>query len=59
MRISLPRHDVLGEERLASLSEEKGLKPLSHWAFIGFSCIGIQDLYVNLISHCQAVVIKE
>ena len=37
MRISLPRHDLLGEERLTSLSEEKGVKPLSQWAFIDFS----------------------
>ena len=37
MRISLPRHDLLGEERLTSLSEDKGLGPLSQWAFIGFS----------------------
>ena len=29
MRISLPRHDLLGEERLTSLSEEKGVKSLS------------------------------
>ena len=27
----------LGERRLTSLSEEKGLKPLSQWAFIWFS----------------------
>ena len=37
VRIILPRHDLLGEERLTSLSEEKGVKPLSQWAFIGFS----------------------
>ena len=37
MRISLPRHDLLEEERLTSLSEEKDLEPLSQWAFIGFS----------------------
>ena len=37
MRISLPRYDLLGEKRLTSLSEENGLKPLSQWAFIGFS----------------------
>ena len=36
MRINLPRHDLLGEERLTNLSE-KDLKPLSQWAFIGFS----------------------
>ena len=37
MRISLPRHDLLGEKRLTNLSEEKGLKPLSQWAFIEFN----------------------
>ena len=37
MRISLPRHDLLGEERLTSLSEEKGLEPLFQRAFIKFS----------------------
>ena len=37
MRISLPRHDLLGEERLTSLSEEKSLEPLFQWAFIEFS----------------------
>ena len=37
LRINLSRHDLLGEERLANLSEEKGLKPLSQWAFIEFS----------------------
>ena len=37
MRINLPRHDLLGEESLTSLSEEKGLEPLFQWAFIEFS----------------------
>ena len=37
MTISLPKHNLLGEKRLTNLSEEKGLKPLSQWAFIGFS----------------------
>ena len=37
MRIILPRHDLLGEERLTSLSEEKGVKPLSQWVFTEFS----------------------
>ena len=37
MRISLPRHDLLREERLTSLSEEKTLEPVSQWSFIGFS----------------------
>ena len=37
MRISLPRHDLLGEERIADLSKEKGQGPVPQWAFIGFS----------------------
>ena len=55
MRINLPRHDLLGEERLTSLSEEKGLETL----LLGLVCIGIQGIYVELINHCQAVMIKE
>ena len=34
MRISLSRHDMLGEERL---SKEKDQEPFPQWAFIGFS----------------------
>ena len=37
MRISLPRHDLLGEERIADLSKEKGQEPFPQWAFIGFN----------------------
>ena len=37
MRISLPRRDLLGEKRLANLSEDKDLKPISQWAFIRFN----------------------
>ena len=37
MRINVPRHDLLGEKRLTHFSEEKGLEPLSQWAFIEFS----------------------
>ena len=37
MRINLPRHDLLGEERLTNLSEEKCLEHLFPWVFIGFS----------------------
>ena len=34
MRIILPRHDLLGEERLTSVSEEKGL-------LLSLACIGM------------------
>ena len=37
MRISLPRHDLLGEERLTSVSEEKCLVSLSmgfYWVYL-------------------------
>ena len=36
MRISLPRHDLLGEERWP-ISKEKGQEPFPQWAFIGFN----------------------
>ena len=32
MRISLPRHDLLGQE-----TKEKGQEPVPQWAFIGFN----------------------
>ena len=52
MRISLPRPDLLGVERLASLSEEKTLQPLSQWAFIEFSLHrNAGHIYVKLINH--------
>ena len=49
MKNSLPRNDLLGEERWPLLSKEKGLDPLSPWAFIRFIRIGIQ---IKLINHC-------
>ena len=36
MRISLRRHDLLGEERWP-ISKEKGQEPLPQWTFIWFS----------------------
>ena len=37
MRMSLPRHDLLGEERWPDLSKEKGQERIPQWAFIGFN----------------------
>ena len=60
MRVNLPRHDLLGEKRLTNLSEEKGLKHLFlNELLLGLVCTGIQGVYIKLISHCQAVMIKE
>ena len=50
MTISLPKHNLLGEKRLTNLSEEKGLKPLSQWAFIGFS-LNRNTGYICLKAH--------
>ena len=57
MRISLPRHDLLGEERWPGCFSqgEKGPEPLSPGAFIRFIRIGIQ---IKLINHYQAEMIK-
>ena len=38
MGISLPRHDLLGEERWPEdLLKEKGQEPFPQWAFTGFN----------------------
>ena len=56
MRISLPRHDLLGEERWP-ISQRKRAKSLFlNGLLLGSICTGIQ---VKLISHCQAVRIKQ
>ena len=45
--------------KVAKLSKEKSQEPVPQWTFIGFICIGIQDVYIKLIDHCQAVRIKQ
>ena len=47
MRINLPRHDLLGEERWP-ISKEKGQEPVPQWAFIGF------NLHRNTGHICKA-----
>ena len=37
MKMSLPRHDLLGEERLLISQRRKGQEPFSQWAFIGLN----------------------
>ena len=60
MRICLSRHNLLGEERLTGLSEEKGLEHLSLWAFIEFSLHrNTGRIYVKFINHCQEIMITE
>ena len=44
--------------KMADLSKEKGQDPVPQWAFIEFICIGTQGVYVKLINHCQAEMIK-
>ena len=56
MRISLPRHDLLGEERWP-ISQRRRTKSLFlDGLLLGPVCTGIQ---VKLINHCQAVRIKQ
>ena len=40
-RISLRTHDLPGEERLTSLSEEKCVRPASQWALLSLACTGM------------------
>ena len=53
LRISPPRHDVLGEEKWL-ISQRRRARLL-----LGLICIGIQGIYVKLINHCQAEMIKQ
>ena len=56
MRISLPRHDLLGEERWL-ISQRRRTKSLFlSGLLLGSNCTGIQ---AKLINHCQAVRIKQ
>ena len=55
MRISLPRHDLLGEERWPISQRRRAKSLFLNGLLLGSICTGIQ---VKLINHCQAVRIK-
>ena len=56
MRISLPRHDLLGEERWPISQRRRAKSLFLNGLLLGSICKGIQ---VKLINHCQAVRIKQ
>ena len=58
MRISLPRHDLLGEERYLISQRRRARSLFLNGLLLGLICIGIQDIYVKF-NHCQAVMIKQ
>ena len=55
-RVSLPRHDLLGEERWPISQRRRARSLFLNGLLLGSICTGIQ---VKLISHCQAVRIKQ
>ena len=55
-RISLPRHDLLGEERWPNSQRRRAKSLFLNGLLLGSFCTGIQ---VKLINHCQAVEIKQ
>ena len=55
MRISLPRHDLLEEERLPISQRRRAKSLFLNGLLLGSVCTGIQ---VKLINHCQAVSVK-
>ena len=59
VRISLLRHDLLGEERWPKSQRRRTRSLFLSRVLLGLICIGIQGIYVKLISHCQAVMIKQ
>ena len=56
MRISLPRHDLLGDERWPISQRRRAKSLFLNGLLLGSICTGIQ---VKLISHCQAVRIRQ
>ena len=56
MRISLPRHYLLGEERWWISRRRRAKSLFLNGLLLGSICTGIQ---VKLINHCQAVRIKQ
>ena len=59
MRISLPRHDLLGEERWLISQRRRAKSFFLNGLLLGSFCTGIQGIYIKLINHCQAVMIKQ
>ena len=56
MRVSLPRHDLLGEERWPISPRRRAKSLFLNGILLGSICTGIQ---LKLISHGQAVRIKQ
>ena len=56
MRISLPRHDLLGEERWPVSQRRRAHSLFLHGLLLGSFCTVIQ---IKLINHCQAVRVKQ
>ena len=59
IRINLPRHDLIGEERCPISHRRRASSLFLNELLSDLVCIGIQGVYVKLINHCQAVMIKE
>ena len=56
MRISLPRHDLLGEERWPISQRRRAKSLFLNGLLLGSICTEIQ---VKLINHCQSVRVKQ
>ena len=56
VRISLPRYDLLGEERWLISQRRRAKSLFLNGLLLGSICTGIE---VKLINHCQAVMIKQ
>ena len=62
MRISLPRHDLLGEETWPVSQRRRArslfLKYRAYVCVYIYVCVCVYRYTVELINHCQAVMIK-
>ena len=59
MRINLPRHDLLGEERWPISQKRRTRSLFLNGLLLGLICIGVQGIYIYVkLNHCQAEMIK-
>ena len=59
MKVSLPRHGLLGKEMWPISRRRRARNLFLNGLLMSLICIGIQGVHVKLINHCQAVMIKQ
>ena len=58
MKISLPRHDLLGEEKWPIYQRRRARNLFLNELLLDLICRGVQGVHIKLINLCQAEMIK-